>query len=312
MAAVQPLPAAGGMAAEAGGRAWVLVDETDVVRGFARALLWGLHREVAELHVLVDQGPELPALARQAACFRTPVSVWAVAGGDLQLGESVALPSESPLDSRAEQFRDLIEAAGAEPVVEWGTLSGEVLGAQVAQVVIDEDGPRLEVGIGRHERATNLLAWGERPPVDVVALVVQAIRDARRTGDLAHPLNQFGRERWLRRTLSLRPLLVGAERIDPVAPPRPFRDPRVPLVAPSLASTERGPMLVACSVGFDPTLVPMAGELHAARHTDGTPLVVALPEHDVHHLTRLAVSQLKMPASIRTVPDDWYVTAGGG
>ena len=309
---VQPAPAAGGMAAQRNGSAWVLVDEADAARGFSRALLWALHRGAAELHVLVDQGPRLPALARQAACFRMPVRVWGVTGADLDPVPLEPLPSEPPVDPRAEQFRPLIEAAGADVVVEWGTLAADVLGAQVARVVVDAEGARLEVGIGRHERATNLLAWGERPPVDVLALVVDAVRDARRTGDLTHPLNQFGRERWLRRSLVRRPGTVGADRLDPVAPPRPFEDPRVPLLAPSVGSTDGAQMLVACSVGFDPTLVPMAAELHRARHTAGTRLVLALPAPDVHLLTRLAVEHLEVPATIRTVPDDWYASGGAG
>jgi hypothetical protein len=308
---VQPAPAAGGMAARHDGSAWVLVDEPDVARGFARALLWALHREAAELHVLVDQSPELPALARQGACFRTPVRVWGVTGADVEPVAPTALPPEPPVDPRAEQFRRLIEAAGAEVVVEWGVLGAEVLGVQVARVVVDADSARLEVGIGRHERATNLLAWGERPPVDVLALVVDAVREARRTGDLTHPLNQFGRERWLRHSLSRRPAVVGADRLDPVAPPRPVEDPRVPLLAPSVGSGDGAPLLVACSVGFDPTLVPMAAELHRARHPLGTPLVLALPGPDLHPLTRLAVEHLEVPATIRTVPDDWCTPAGG-
>ena len=306
--AVEPVPAAGALAAAHEGRAWVLVDEAEPARSFARALLWGLHRGVGELHVLVDQGPDLAALARQAACFRSPVTVWSVSGADLEPVRPVPLPPEPPVDPRAEPFRPVIEAAGAEVVVEWGSLGAEVLGAQVARVVADDEGARMEVGIGRHERATNLLAWGERPPAEVLALVVEAVREARRSGGPTHPLNQFGRERWLRHTLRRRPQLVGVDGLEPVAPPKPFSDPRIASMAPSVGNVDGREVLLACSVGFDPTLVPMAAELHASRH-EGRHLVLAVPERDVHPLTRLAAGQLREPAEVRAVPDGWYSAA---
>ena len=69
VASAEPTAAAGGMAVHRDGRAWALVDDTDPGRGFARALLWGLHRDAAEVHVLSEDSPALGAAARQAACF---------------------------------------------------------------------------------------------------------------------------------------------------------------------------------------------------------------------------------------------------
>jgi hypothetical protein len=49
------------------------------------------------------------------------------------------LPLEPPLDPRAEPFVAVIKAAGAEPMIEWGVLSGEILGLEVA-ALHDPDG----------------------------------------------------------------------------------------------------------------------------------------------------------------------------
>ena len=310
---VEPTPAAGGAAIHLDQRAWVLVDGTDAALGFARALLWGLHRRVTELHVLMDRNADVPAVARQAACFRTSITVWEVVGADLAVVHAEPLPSEPPLDPRAEAFRDPILSAGAEPVVEWGMLSAEVFGLQGARVRTAEDGVALEVGIGKHDRLVNQVAWGSRPPAEALAPVVEAAREARLSGDRFHPLNQLARERWLRHRLRRRPGLVGAARLASIAPPRPLGDLRLPLLAPAVGEAGDGAaLLVACSVGFDPTFVPMAAELHAARTAPGTPLVLVLPERDVHPLTLAAVNELRGPASIRTVRDDWERDEGAG
>lgn len=191
----EPAPAAGGVAVQRGEQAWALVDDTDAVRGFSRALLWGLHRGAAELHVLIDESPALGAAARQGACFRTPVAVWAISGAGLARVDPTPLPPEPPLDPRAAPFLAVIEEAGADPVIEWGTLSAEVLGLQVARVCADAEGAWLEIGIGKHDRLGHRLLWGDEPSPEALSRVVAVAVEARRSGDLAHPLNQLGRER---------------------------------------------------------------------------------------------------------------------
>ncbi|MGH2720934.1 MAG: hypothetical protein ACRDJO_04945, partial [Actinomycetota bacterium] len=190
-------PGAGGVTVRHGDAAWVLADDAYAPRGFARALLWGLNRGVAHLHVLVNAGPHTAAIARQATGFRTPVTVWALAGSGLGRVEPEPLAPEPPLDPEAEAFVRVMRAAGAEPVVEWGTLTAEVLGLQVARVRPGEDGMRLEVGIGEHDRVANLEAWGHLPPAVALSRVVEVARAAR-AGGFTHPLNRIGRERWLR------------------------------------------------------------------------------------------------------------------
>jgi hypothetical protein len=132
---------------------------------------------------------------------------------------------------------------------------------------------------------------------------------ARRSGDPTHPLNRLGRERWLRHRVVRTPALVDASLLEPASPPAPLTDLRSPLVAPAAGTATGGSaILVACSVGFDPTFVPMAAELHTARARSGRAeeLTLVVPEGDLHPLTRLGATGLRVPATIRTVPDDWY------
>jgi hypothetical protein len=69
---------------------------------------------------------------------------------------------------------------------------------------------------------------------------------------------------------------------------------------------------VACSVGVDATFVPMAAELAAARARFGPrpDLILVTPSADLHALTRHAVDDLKVPATVVTVADNWYEPVG--
>lgn len=308
VADAKPVAVADGIALQTGGRAWVLVEEPDGGRGFARALLWGLHQRCADLHVLMDDATFADAAARQAACFRTPVTVWKVEGRELVQAEPSPLPPEPPLDPDVEPLIPVIEVAGADPVVEWGRLTAEVLGLEVAEAFTGEDGAWIEVGIGRHDRLAAALAWKDVPQQEALARITGIATDARRSA-ASHPLNQIGRERWLRHHLLHDPGLIDASRLERMSPPVPPTDLRAPLLAPAAGEGAHGqPILAACSVGFDPAFVPMAAELRAARIPTAE-LVLVLPERDVHPLVREAAGDLRDTATIRTVADDWYAAS---
>jgi hypothetical protein len=91
----------------------------------------------------------------------------------------------------------VIEEAGADPVIEWGTLSAGILGLQVARVCADADGAWLEIGIGEHDRLGRRLLWGDEPSPEALSGVVNVALEARRTG--ASPPPRSARPRaWLR------------------------------------------------------------------------------------------------------------------
>src|SRR5438093_1278 len=83
----------------------------------------------ADLHVLVDQGAGV--LARRAAAFDRPPTIWTIDGSSLHPAEPAPFLPEPPLDPLVAPLADVILTAGAEPVVEHGVLRGEVLGLEV-------------------------------------------------------------------------------------------------------------------------------------------------------------------------------------
>ncbi|MEA3078429.1 MAG: hypothetical protein QOF60_3337, partial [Actinomycetota bacterium] len=150
----------GGAALRSPGVAWVLVEDQPA-RGLGAALAWASRHASAEdqLHVLVAAAAA-PTLARRAELFTRPVQVWAVDGTSLSPASPCPLPPEPPLDPGADAFVALFERAGAEAVVEGGVLRAEVLGLEVARV---DPGPRLAIGVGKHDREAHDELRGDAP-----------------------------------------------------------------------------------------------------------------------------------------------------
>ncbi len=305
-----PRPAMSGLVARRGESGWMLVEE-EPGRALGRGLLWALRSGVRELHLLfASEHGAAVAAARRGRLFRTRVLVWRVEGAELAPVAAEPLPPEPPLDPRSEPYRHRMAAAGAEPVVEWGALYGDVWGLEVARVERQNVDLWLGVGVTKEDRLTHRLLSGDDPGTDALRSVVQQVRAIREHDDLAHPLNQVARERWLRAWLLLEPEQVGAGRLEPVAPTVPRADDvRVRMPAAALGSDEDGvPMVVVCTVGFDSEAVPMAAELAeavAARSGHTTRLVIALPARDDHPLQRLVMADVGVPVELATVPDEW-------
>jgi hypothetical protein len=283
----------------------MLVDDEEE-KAFGRGLLWALRSGVAELHLLFPSSARGAAsrAALRAAGFRTEVTVWEVSGTQLTPVPADSLPPEPHLDERAGPYRELLEAAGAQPVVEWGTLFGDVWGLEVARVTREDGDVWLGVGVTKEDRLTHRLMWGDEPDVDDVRSVVEQVRATRERDDVAHPLNQLARERWLRAWLLTNPTPTGVTALEPVSPPVPRPD-DVRLRMPAFArgsGRDGEPLLVACSVGFDSEAVPMLVERAASSDER---LVLALPARDDHPLLRLAVADAVRPVDVVTVPDDW-------
>ncbi|MDQ1373480.1 MAG: hypothetical protein QOJ09_818, partial [Actinomycetota bacterium] len=133
----------------------------------------------------------------------------------------------------------------------------------------------------------------------------RAVRERRRPEAPSHPANQLAAERWLRKLLVDEPGIVGARRLEPVAPPRLRDDLRLPNPAPAAGEDlDGGPVLVVCSTGIDLGLVPSAVD---ARILDGRDprLVLVVPEGDDHPVTRDLASALRDPAELLTVERNW-------
>jgi hypothetical protein len=201
---------------------------------------------------------------------------------------------------------DALARAGLDVVVDHGVVSGEVLGLEVARVVVDDDGTaRIEVGVGRTDREAFAMVHGHLPVDEALQSVVDTVRGQRRGGAAAHPLNRLAGERWLRTTLLADPDRLPGWDLEPVEGPIPRGSVNdvVPAIAVGTdASGER--VVLACSVGIDLEVVPLAADARAAHDPDAH-LVIALPARDAHDVTRALASSLRRPAELLPVEGDW-------
>ncbi len=292
----------GGATLRRSGAGWVLAEEQPE-RALGGALAWARQWDVDDLHVLAQDAA--PLLARRAAAFARPPSVWAVEGAALRPAAPEPPLPEPPLPAEAEAFVPVLVEAGVEPVVEHGVLTGEVLGLEVARVVVEDPGAFLEVGVGKHDRYAQRIIHHDRPPLEALAAAAAAVREVRRPDAPAHQVNQLARERWLRSVVVTRPEMVGASALAAVAPPVRRTDLRQVAPAPAAGVDAQGrPVVVVCSTGVDVDLVPAAADVRMADGREAR-LVLVVPEADNHPLTRSLAAALAQPAEVTTVPDHW-------
>jgi hypothetical protein len=272
-------------------------------RALGRALAWANQVGASRLDLLVDEGAG--ALTRRAGQFRLPVTVWWVQGRDLHRVEPEPIAQPSPPDPRAVDLAPLLRAAGADVVIEDGVVKGEVLGLEVARVVLDGALAKVDVGVGRHDREAFAMVHGNLPAPDALAKVVAAAREHRRPGPVDHPLRRLVQERWLREIVLADPSVAGAASLERIEVPVP-RD-SVKDVIPAAAAgvdTEGRPVVVVCSVGIDIDLVPTAADTRLHSDPDAR-LVLVVPERDDHPVTRALAALLHGPADILPISGDW-------
>jgi hypothetical protein len=298
----QPAPFPGGAAIHDDEHAWVLV-ETDPERSVGAVMAWASQRGLAHVDLLTESSPGV--VARRAALFRDPLVVWRVSGRQTERATPDPLPPKREPSRRALDHVASLHDAGLDIVIEHGEVAGEWLGLEVARVVVDDAGARVEVGVGRHDREAFAMIHGEVPAGAALEQVIGEVRRHRRPGDLTHPLARLAAERWLRAVLVRSPELVGATQLEP-AEPTLARD-NVGDPAPAIA-VGRGlsgePVVVAASTGVDLDLVPAAADARLA-HAPGARLVLALPERDALPVTRRLAARLVDPADVVTVPADY-------
>jgi hypothetical protein len=293
----------------------VVVDSRAIVdpgqapgNGLGAALAWSRNNGADDLDLFVesDSGRDVGALARQAGRFARPPRVWQIDGTTVTEADPTTLdPPLVPPPSTAEQVL-LLEQAGVEVVIEGGVVLGEVLGLEIAQVAVAEDGTAmLEVGVGRFDREAFALIHGELSPPAALARALAEVRSFRAPGVAPHPINRLARERWLRCQVMTDPALVGASELHPVEATRPREGLRDVAIAVALGTRIDGaPLVVVTSVGVDVDLVPDAADARAW-HAPDADLVLVVPTGDAHPVTRLLASQLASPADLMEVAPEW-------
>jgi hypothetical protein len=331
-----PVPLSAGSGAFASGPpslAWALVDESRVARDplpgddpdadanrlprgwLGGSIIWASRLGATQLHILSEHfdGHD----ARRAAYFGHSgcvVTLWKIDGRELQRLEPAPLPVpvEPPATHRA--FLPLIQRCGADALVDHGTVTGEVLGLEVARVVAFPDAaPELHIGVGRHDRlAHQMLHPGAEAVESSLIDVVATVRQFRNADAPPHPANTLVRQRWLRAMVVADPLLVGldvglelAGTADAVgrnilrsaAGTSPMR---LKGAAPAIARTDG--LIVACTAGLDLDAVGDAADARAWHEPKARLVVVATEDH---RALRLLVADLLLPAELVIAPMDW-------
>ena len=279
--------------------AWVLVDERHET-ALGPALAWALRRGATSLQVLTPEGAGV--LARRAEGIRPErlaVEVWQV--NDRHQALAVPEPLPAPIEPLGEHLASaaVIEAAGAQLVVEHGIVAGEVAGLEVCRVVTDPltETVRLEVGVGAHDREAFSMLHGDLPVARALADVVSTVARHRCEGAEPHPLNRLAAERLMRHRLLAAPHRIGLRKLVVAPPPVPRRNLKDPVPCTALGSGAHGdPVVVVCSSGIDLDVVPYA--LDARRALDPTATVVIAVDgrdaHPVQHrLAELATGEVR-------------------
>ena len=281
------------------GVAWVLLDDQPE-RGLGAALAWAIKQPGAH-SVAVMAETATGVLARRAALFDWPITVWKIVGRNLLPATVEPYKEVGRIDIAHHVVGTDITRGGAEVVVENGVVAGEVRGLEICRVVDDPftNEVRLEVGVGVHDRESFKILHGNRPTSEALAGVVAAVAVHRQLDAPPHPLNRLAAERFLRWQLLESPHGVGAaslRRADPPVPRRNLKDP-VPCVAVGeLVSGDS--VVVVCSVGIDLDLVPFALDARAM-HSPDAALLLVVPQRDAVPVTTRLASLARTPVDIR-------------
>jgi hypothetical protein len=298
-AAVTPGEFGGGAAGMSASTAWVLLDD-GTPHGLGAALAWAVRNQAAELQ-LIAPAAKAGALARQAEAFALPISVWTAEERALCAAQPAPLPAVREVLGAHLQFAEVIRAAGAEPVIEHGVLSGEVFGLEVCRAVTDAvtGVHRLDVGIGTHDREAFQMVHGDRPTGEALADVVTTVAAVRRPGAAPHPLNRIAVERALRCRVVAAPELVGASSVTIAPPPtpRPNLKDVVPCVA--IADFDGQPAALVFTSGVHLDVVPFAADVRTS--TGLAQVIIVLREADLAPVQRDIAATMRNPVEFATV-----------
>ena len=271
-------------------------------RALGPALAWANRAGVGELHLLVED--HAGDLARRASAFSAPPTVWQIEGRTLVAVEPAPYPAPLEPSAEAVAAATVLHEGGVDVVVEHGEVLGEIMGLEIARVVVDEHGARVEVGVGRHDREAFAMVHGDVPTPAALASVVDTVRRHRAVGAPPHPLGRLASERWLRGRLIAEPELVGAVELRPVEATTPRVSVKDAMPAAAVGVDANGsPVVAVCSIGIDLDLVPTAADIRLG-HAPDARLVLVVPERDDHEVTRALAAALAQPADIVALPGD--------
>ncbi len=300
--AVEPISVGGGAALidRAAGRVVFLASPEKPAGALGHLLLLASRHQLDEAVVIYDDPSAAAVAARRSAAIDPAPTIQLADGLVLREVDPAPLPEVPSPAETPPCFVDLCRQAGVDPIQEAGIWRGEVLGLEVVRATLSG----VEIGVGRMDREAGVVLHGDRPPAENLVSVADTVRTQRRAGSGVHPLATLVRERWLRHDLITDPStigLVGLVAVDPADTSGGLRD-SVP--APAVGVDTAGArVLVVCSVGGDPDLVPVAADLVLREDPDR--LIVVLPDRDVLPTLLAAVERLAVRSDVIWVRGGW-------
>jgi len=243
------------------GGAWLVRDDTLWARlddrphrSLGAVIALALREGTERLEILVGDRDAAPVVARRARQWHLPISVHHLDERTPVAVEPAAHRSTPTVPEEHLAFTEMIAAAGADPVVAHGVVTANFRGLEIARVVDDGDGARLEVGVGANDReAFRELHIGETPEASL-ARVVAAVAEHRLDGARPHPFNTMSPEGYLASALRADPAAAGVGTLvltgSAVAP--------IGAVDAGPAMLMGGGRLFACTTGVDLGAMPDA------------------------------------------------------
>ena len=275
--------------------AWVAVLE-QCERSLGPVLLWAQKFDAMSLDIFAVSDAGL--VSRRAQLFDRDIRVWLVADKKVTITEPAVVLATSQVPQSHEQFAAIIGESGADIVREHGVLSGEVMGLEVCRVVVDENDntPRLEIGVGAHDRETFQMLHGKVATLESLVKVVNIVRGHRQSGSEHHPLNRLAAERLLRHRVIVEPQLVGASSLQATEPPVQRLNVKDAVPCCALGKTENGQQIVVvCTASVDVDVVSFAADARARVAPDAQLVIATHTNNVTPSLAKLAKS-LRIPA----------------
>ena len=289
-----------GAGAVSANHAWVAVlDQCE--RSLGPVLLWAQKFDATTLDIFVTSDAGL--VSRRAQFFDRDIRVWLVADKQVARAESEPVMPSSVVPNTHEQFASIIGESGADIVREHGVLSGEVMGLEVCRVVVDENDnePRLEIGVGAHDRETFQMLHGKVATLESLIKVVNIVSGHRQSGAEHHPLNRLAAERLLRHRVIVEPQLVGASSLHATEPPAMRLNVKDAVPCCAVGNTEDGQQIVVvCTASVDVDVVSFAADARARIAPDAQLVIATHTNNVTPSLAKLAKS-LRIPARFAEV-----------
>ena len=271
-------------------------------RALGGALASAARSAANEVHIFASGSSDV--LARRAQLFSGSVTIWELSDG---LVTPAVLP-DAAIRKAAPHVPELVstlEESGLEVVIEHGIIVGEVAGLEVARIISDEHGDRIEVGVGAHDREAFALLHGKMPTAEAIERVANVVRLHRLPGAEPHPLNRLGAERWLRSQLVTQPARIGVSALTTAPPPVQRMNLKEAVPAVAIGRLPQGDdVVVVCGVGIDLDLIPFAADARLLLDPQAT-LMVVVPQRDAHSILYKLSDQLIDPAIVAPIDDGW-------